>query len=216
MDVAWLPTLAYVLAHERNGALVTLKAVRRGSDSYYGIIITRNDSGVSELADLKGKTFAFVDAASASGHLYPRALLLKNGVDPDKDLDRYLFVGGHDSVVMAVFKGNVEAGAIYEDARDKFKDTMPKILSETKIIAKTDPIPSDTVSFSSKLPPELVEKITQALIDLMNTPEGKKAVYDIYQVEGLVEAKDEDYNTVREMAKLLGLDLEKSVREDAG
>jgi phosphonate transport system substrate-binding protein len=216
VDVAWLPTLAYVLANDRNGATVKLKAVRDGKNTYYGIIITRKDSGINTLADLKGKTFAFVDAASASGHLYPRALLMKNGIDPDKDLKRYLFAGGHDSVVMAVFKKNVAAGASYEDARDKFKDTMPKVLAETKVIAKTDPIPSDTVSFSSKLPPELVEKITQALVDLMKTPEGKKAVYDIYQVEDLVPAADSDYDTVREVAKVLGLDLEKQVKEGAG
>jgi ABC-type phosphate/phosphonate transport system substrate-binding protein len=51
---------------------------------------------------------------------------------------------------------------------------------------------------------------------LMKTPEGKKAVYDIYQVEDLVPAKDEDYDTVREVAKVLDLDLEKSVKEGAG
>lgn len=214
VDVAWLPTLAYVLANNRNGTIVKLKAVRDGKDTYYGLIITRNDSGINAIADLKGKNFAFVDAASASGNLYPRALLMKNGIDPEKDLKRYLYAGGHDSAVMAVFKKNVDAAAIYEDARDKYKDTMPKVLSETKILAKTDPIPSDTVSFSSSLPPELVEKITQALIDLMKTPEGKKAVYDIYQVEVLVPAADSDYDTVREVAKVLDLDLEKQVKGD--
>lgn len=214
VDVAWLPTLAYVLANNRNGTIVKLKAVRDGKDTYYGLIITRNDSGINTIADLKGKNFAFVDAASASGNLYPRALLMKNGVDPEKDLKRYLYAGGHDSAVMAVFKKNVDAAAIYDDARDKYKETMPKVLSETKILAKTDPIPSDTVSFSSSLPPEMVEKITQALIDLMKTPEGKKAVYDIYQVEGLVPAADSDYDTVREVAKVLDLDLEKQVKGD--
>lgn len=216
VDVAWLPTLAYVLAHERNGALVTLKAVRKGSDSYHGIIIARKDSGIEQLSDLKGKTFAFVDAASASGHLYPRALLLRNGINPDSDLERYLFAGGHDSVVLAVYKGNVSAGAIYEDARDKFAETLPNVMEMTTVVAKTDPIPSDTVSFSSKLPPALVEQITKSLVELMDTPEGKQAVYDIYQVEGLVEAKNADYDVVRDMAKLLDLDLERSVREGAG
>jgi len=212
VQVAWLPTLAYVLAHQRNGAEVVLKVVRHGQDTYYGLVITRVDSGVETLEDLKGETFAFVDAASASGHLYPRALLLKHGVDPDTDLERYVFAGGHDSAVLAVYKGNVAAGAIYDDAREKFSETMPEIFEQTKIIGKTDPIPSDTVAIAADVPPEVAKAITQALLDLVHTEEGKQAMYEIYNVEDLVVADDSDYDSVRDVATILDLDLEKQVR----
>ena len=212
VQVAWLPTLAYVLAHQRNGAEVVLKVVRRGQDTYYGLIITRVDSGIETLEDLKGGTFAFVDAASASGHLYPRALLLKHGVDPDTDLERYIFAGGHDSAVLAVYKGNVAAAAIYDDAREKFTETMPEVSEQTKIIGKTDPIPSDTVTIAADVPPEVTAAITQALIELVHTEEGRQAMYEIYNIEDLVAADDGDYDSVRDMAAILDLDLEKQVR----
>jgi len=212
VQVAWLPTLAYVLAHERNGAEVVLKVVRHGRDTYYGLIITRVDSGIETLEDLKGETFAFVDAASASGHLYPRALLLKHGVDPDTDLERYVFAGGHDSAVLAVYKGNVAAGAIYDDAREKFSETIPEVFEQTKVIGKTDPIPSDTVAIAADVPPEVAKAITEALLRLVHTEEGKQAMYEIYNVEDLVVAGDGDYDSVRDMATVLDLDLEKQVR----
>lgn len=211
VHVAWLPTLAYVLAHQRNGAEVVLKVVRDGKDTYYGLIFTRTDSGINTLEDLKGRTFAFVEEASASGHLYPRALLLKHGIDPDKDLARYMFAGGHDSAVLAVYKGNVDAGAMYDDAREKFTDTMPEVFEKTKIIAKTDPIPSDTVAVAADLPPEVVAKIVQALMEIVSDEATKQALYDIYEIEGLVPAEDCDYDTVREMASVLDLDLEKEI-----
>jgi len=211
VHVAWLPTLAYVLAHQRNGAEVVLKVVRGGKDTYYGLIFTRTDSGINTLEDLKGRTFAFVEEASASGHLYPRALLLQHGIDPDKDLARYMFAGGHDSAVLAVYKGNVDAGAMYDDARDKFKDTMPEIFQETKVIGKTDPIPSDTVAVARDLPPEIVAKIVQALMEIVSDEQTKHVLYDLYDIEGLVPAKDSDYDSVREMANVLDLDLEKEV-----
>jgi phosphonate transport system substrate-binding protein len=214
VHVAWLPTLAYVLAHERNGAEVVLKVARHGRDTYYGLIITRVDSGIDELTDLKGKTFAFVEAASASGHLYPRALLMKNGVDPDADLERYIFAGGHDSAALAVYKGNVAAGAIYEDAREKFSETIPQVLAQTKIIGKTDPIPSDTVTIAADVPSAVADAITQALLDLVHSEEGRQAMYDIYNIEDLVPASDSDYDSVREMSGVLDLDLEKQVRRE--
>jgi len=214
VHAAWLPTFAYVLAHQRHNAQVALKVVRDGKDTYFGLIITRTDSGVKALEDLKGRTFAFVDANSASGHLYPRALLLRHGIDPEQDLKRYLFAGGHDSVVLAVFKGSVDAGAIYDDAREKFAQTMPQVLAETTVLATTDPIPSDTVTLAGDLPPELARRLTEALLKLVKTEEGRQAMYDIYQVEDLVPAKDSDYDPVREMARVLDLDLERQLREE--
>jgi len=40
---------------------------------------------------LKERTFAFVDPASTSGHLFPRAFLKKNGIDPEKDFKSMVF-----------------------------------------------------------------------------------------------------------------------------
>ncbi|OPX21317.1 MAG: hypothetical protein B1H03_06845 [Planctomycetales bacterium 4484_113] len=173
--IAWLPPMAYVLARQRNGARVILKVVRHGQAVYHGIILVRKDSGINTLSDLKGRTFAFVEPASASGHLYPRALLMKNGIDPDRDLKRCIFSGSHDSAVLAVFNGSVDAAACYDDARTKLAKTMPELLSETKVLARTADIPSDNVVVSK-------------------------------------DAKDSDYDTLREMAQVLGLDIEKQVR----
>jgi phosphonate transport system substrate-binding protein len=100
---------------------------------------------------------------------------------------------------------------MYDDARDKFKDTMPEIFQETKVIGKTDPIPSDTVAVARDLPPEIVAKIVQALMEIVSDEQTKHVLYDLYDIEGLVPAKDSDYDSVREMANVLDLDLEKEV-----
>jgi phosphonate transport system substrate-binding protein len=55
--MASLATFAYVLAAERGVAEVKLVSVRYGTPTYNGQVIVRKDSGISKLADLKGKSF---------------------------------------------------------------------------------------------------------------------------------------------------------------
>jgi len=213
--IAWLPPMAYVLAHQRNGARVILKVVRRGQAVYHGIILVRKDSGIKTLADLEGKSFAFVEPASASGHLYPRALLMKNGIDPDKDLKSYVFSGSHDSAVLAVFNGSVDAAACFDDARIKFEESMPAVLTETEVLARTPDIPADNVVVAAGLPDDMVAKLTEAFMAIAEDPKGKQVLFDIYNVDGLVPAQDSEYDTLRETARVLGLDIDKHVREES-
>ncbi len=212
--IAWLPPMAYVLAHSRNNARVILKAVRDGKDTYYGFIGVRKDSGIKDLKALVGKKFAFVEPASASGHLYPRALLLENGINPDKDFKEVVFAGSHDAVVIAIFNGSVDAGAFYDDAREKFKESMPEILDQTRIIAKTQPIPADNVTVAGNLPEGIVETLTRALLEIAHEEEGRKILYDIYEIEDLIPAKDKDYDSLRKVAKILDLDLAEELAKE--
>lgn len=57
-----------------------------------------------------------VDAKSASGYVYPRAMLVERGVNPERYFKETIFAGGHDKVISAVFERRVDAGAIYEGA----------------------------------------------------------------------------------------------------
>ena len=86
LDVAWLAPFAYVLAHQKFGADVILSSVRSGSKTYRAQVIVPVDSPIKDVKELRGKKFAFVDSASASGFLYPSALLKDNGIDPKRDL----------------------------------------------------------------------------------------------------------------------------------
>src|SRR5207244_6062947 len=87
-----------------------------GSSTYRGIIVTRKDSGIKSIADLKGKRFAFVDPKSASGYVYPRAMLIEKGIDPETFFSETIFAGSHDRVIAAVLNRRVDAGAIYDGA----------------------------------------------------------------------------------------------------
>ncbi len=99
LDFAFFPPDGYVIASREAGAKVLLKSVRFGNAYYWSAIIVRKDSGYNSIADLEGKTIAWVDPNSAAGYVFPRAALLAKGIDPDTFFGKQVFAGKHDAAV---------------------------------------------------------------------------------------------------------------------
>src|SRR6478672_13503943 len=97
LDVAFLAPASYVLAKNEANIKVILKSERKGIPFYYAAIITRADSGIKSLDDLRGKTFAFGDALSTTGNVFPRKMFREHGIEPVRDFRQILYSGGHDA-----------------------------------------------------------------------------------------------------------------------
>ena len=209
-DIAWLATFAYVIAHEKYGVDVALKTVRFGAHQYRGQLIARADSGIKDLSDVNGKTIAFTDAASTSGFIYPSALFFKEGIKTGETF----FAGGHPQAVLAVYEGTADVGCTYwspkrpdgsvGDARRAVRETYPDVVEKVVIIGYTDWIPNDTVSFRKDFSGDMRDKIVTVLKAYAETEEGKGALGDLYNITGLVDASDSDYDVVRDSLEALG------------
>ncbi len=212
VDVGFLNPFGYVLAHDLNGSKVILKTLRfdavkkKMMDSYRAQFVKKADSPIAKIEDLKGKKVGFVDPASTSGYLYPAALLKEKGIDPEKDI-KGQFLGGHDTVIKAVAKGDVDAGVSYEDARTRVAKEDKEIMKKVVPFAYTDWIPNDTVSVRKDLDDLLAKKIYVAFMIIQQTDAGKKVLKSIYDIDGLTEAKDSDYDIVRRVQKLMNYQL---------
>ncbi len=213
VDVSFLPPTAYVLVHNKKAAEVLLQAQHYavkedGSntdqlvDYYKGIIVVKKNSPISSLMDLKDKKIAWQDAASATGYIYPAVEMKKAGIDPEKDV-KGITVKGNDKGVIAVLNGDVDAAAVFEDARNNVKKDFPNVFNDTKVIYRTQGIPNDTIAVRSDMDEKWKDKISQAFIDIAKDPEGSKLVKDLYAHAGYVKSNDKNFDTVREYQKVL-------------
>lgn len=202
-DIGWLNTFSYVIANQKYGVEVRLVTVRFGLPYYRAEIITQTSSGITGLPDLRGKRFAFVDPASTSGYLFPVAGLKKAGYDPQKFFGQTIFAGSHNNVVLAVYQGRVDAGAVFEDARGTVQKTLPDVMQKVKVVWKSDPIPNDTVSFRKQLPEDVKAKVTTALLRFSQTPAGLDAIKSLYEIEALA-----DYNLLVTKYKVKAANLD--------
>ena len=209
-DVAIINTLGYILAAEKYQVEPRLKLVNRGRDEYFGQILIRSDSKIKNIKDLNGKKFAFVDPASTSGYLLPLRLLKNEKVK----IKEYIFAGRHDSVVAAVYQKQVDAGATFytppdengteKDARMLLKTQYPDVFKKVKILQMTGSIPNDPLIFRKDLPEDLKIKIVKAVRKYIKTEEGAKVFLSTYHITDFKEAKDSDYDKVREYLKDIG------------
>jgi phosphonate transport system substrate-binding protein len=206
VDVAFLTAVGYVLAAREAAAQIVVKATRGGRADYAARIFVLHESPITRLADLRGRTIAFVDPASSSGYIYPMVLLIKEGLVRDRDPKTFfrdsLFAGSHDAALLGVLNGSVDAAAAFDEAPERIlKD--PTKAARFRHIAETARIPNDGVAVRRGLSPDAQGRLTAALLAL-NTPEGIALLRRLYNIDGLVPASDRDYDPVREAVDLLG------------
>lgn len=206
--IGWLNTFNYVLANEKYGVDAALVTVRFGTNFYAGQIVIRADSGITSLADLKGKTMCWVDPNSTSGYIIPSIMLKANGIDPETDFAKTVEAGSHNNVVAAVYNGDCDAGACYSDARSSIEEDYPDVKDVVSILATTTEIPNDNVAFAKNVPQDIRDQITQALLDISASEEGQAALNSLYSIDGLEKTSDSFYDGFRADLSAAGMDIE--------
>lgn len=214
VDVGFLPSDAYVLAHKRKAADPLLQAMRYDYDEpsgkqnpnkldskYQSMIIVRKNSKIKSIKDLKGKKIAIQDPTSTSGYILPVAELYKKGINVVKD-DNLVNVKGHDQGVVSVLNGDTDAAFVFKDARNLVAKDELNVFKEVKPIYFTKKVPNDTISVRSDMSSAFRKKLAKSMKEIVKTKEGAKILKNIYDHYGYKDAKDSDYNIIREYQSL--------------
>ncbi|GAB4563881.1 MAG: putative selenate ABC transporter substrate-binding protein [Geothermobacteraceae bacterium] len=196
VQVASLGDVTFFEANRGFGAIPIVRPLNKlGRSEYRSIIITRSDSGIGTLADLKGKTFAFGNLHSTSGNLLPRLLLFKNGITLF-DLASYQNLNSHTDVARGVLKGKFDAGAVKDVVALRYQE------NGLKIIARSEPVPSVPVVARPDADPEMIRALRETFlaIDPTDPAMAKRMTgWDPEFRNGFVPATAEDYAPIFKM-----------------
>jgi phosphonate transport system substrate-binding protein len=205
-DMAFVHPAGYVFASREAKARIVAVDVWHGKTSYTSRFYVRKDSGLKSLAELRGKTIAFVDPGSTSGYVYPMVTLIKRGLvtnrDPKSFFKEAMFAGTHEAALLALLNGSVDAVASFDLAPQQYLKDKERVERVT-YVAETDPIPEAGMCVRDGLDPALLGKLVESLMSF-NAPEYRPILKNFYGIDGFAPAKDSDYNPVREAIDLLG------------
>jgi phosphonate transport system substrate-binding protein len=204
VDIAFLPPFGYVLANEKYKSEIILKAIRNGHAFYRSQFVVRKGTAKS-INDLKGKIWAYPDAASTSGYIFPKAYMIKNGINPDKFFKDRIQTGSHDNAILAVYNKEADLATTFEGAENRLIKEYKDIKDKLEVIAYTDSIPNDGIVIRANLDNQLKEKIKKVFLELNNDEEALKILKEVYSWDGIAVANDKDYDVVREVMKLLNI-----------
>jgi phosphonate transport system substrate-binding protein len=110
--IGFIPALGYVLANQLCGVEPGLAAERRGWNVYWTGFFVARDSEYQTLEDLAGAKWAYPDAGSTSGYLYPASIFADLGVELGDTLE----AGGHPQSILAVYNGQADVATAFFSA----------------------------------------------------------------------------------------------------
>jgi len=199
-QLCFLTPSTYIKAHRQGGTRVLVKALRDGKPYHHSVIIANPDSGIDNVEDIRGRSFAFGDENSTSSHIVPRFMLFEAGIKLD-DLSEYAFLKRQDNVAEAVLKGEFDAGGVMEATALRYRE------KGIRLVKFSDEIPEFNICVTRLWPDEEVRRALDALLSLDDsTVEGSAIMKSLdSHYTGFAPADDSDYDRIRDIMHHLGL-----------
>lgn len=202
VDIAYLGGFTYVQASKRAG--VSPLVQRERDRNFHSVFITHPGSGIDGLADLTGRTFAFGDVNSTSGHLMPEYFMRQNNVDPEV-IAKAVYTGGHDATALAVANRKVDAGAMDEAVFERMTKEGKLDPGKVKVFYTTPPFFDYVWAARQGLDPRLADKFSAAFLKMSAADPSQKSILDLLSATGYERANDSDYDNLRQAARDAGL-----------
>ncbi|MGA0034124.1 MAG: putative selenate ABC transporter substrate-binding protein [Burkholderiales bacterium] len=204
LDMVWYGGFTFVQAHIRTKGTAIPLVQREEDEKFRSVFITRAGSGIAKLGDLKGKNFAFGSVSSTSGHLMPRSFMLKEGLNPDKDM-RIAFSGAHDATALQVAGGKVEAGALNISVWEKLVEEKRIDPKQVRVFYTTPPYYDYNWTVRGDLDKSVVDNIRKAFLALDAKNPEHAEILKLQRATRFVPTKAENYKSIEQAARSAGL-----------
>ena len=206
IDIGWYGAFSYIAAESEMELNPLVVETRKDSGpNYQSLIITHKDSKIRSIEGLEGHSFAFVDSGSTSGFVLPYALFKSRNIDYKQFLSGYYFAGSHEQVPLDIQEHKVDAGAISSIQFDTFINKGKIKRDDFVVFWKSNDIPGPPFVARSGLDKEIQTNFVDAMVNIHNdAPEGLHA-FDT-SIEKYIKVESKDYNSIRNIATILGKD----------
>lgn len=165
------------------------------AEDFKGLFIVRKDGNIETPADLKGKTVSYPSPTALAAAVMPQYFLHENGININRDIQNS-YVGSQESSIMNVYMGQAAAGATWPPPWRIFQKQHPVEAAQLKVIWETSALVNNSVMVRNDIPQAIRQQLTQTLLDLPKTPEGREILAKM-ETARFHAADDASYDVVR-------------------
>lgn len=204
VHLARLGPASYVSAKKADPQLTAFASYEHKANAYqasgafyYSLLIVRADSGIDNIASLRGKRLALVDPQSTSGSLIPRHVFAKQvGSSLENYFGQLGYTGSHVQSVKRILAGQADA-AFVSSASLAATLTDSASTQKIRVLWRSAAYPHDPFVYRGQLCNALKEKIRNVFLE----GDGARKAATLQNLDGVrfVPVSDRDYQPIREI-----------------
>jgi phosphonate transport system substrate-binding protein len=171
--------------------LATTQTTKQGMERayYFGHIIVREDSNITDISQLENRSFAFIDPSSSSGYRFPRMYFYKKGINPETYFSKIVFAGSHPNGTDMLAAGKIDALSTWDLNLWTAQKQYGKIF---RSIAKIGPIVQLALVANHTVSQDMYSALRKTAIDIQPGDLPKSSSYS-----GFKGFSDRNYDNVR-------------------
>lgn len=176
------------------GALLQMRSLD-GSTNQQGVLVVRRDSGLTDPAQLRGRTVMFGPRTSSPKWVAARLLFESRGVAVDSDL-KVMNGGCCEDIAFAVSVRSVDAGVVCDHflgqhgARQKELGVEPGSLA---VIGRTRAFPTRILAARKGVPADVLDAVARALLEIDPAKPAHAAMLASAELRGFVRTTEAEY-----------------------
>ncbi|WP_304131882.1 phosphate/phosphite/phosphonate ABC transporter substrate-binding protein [Ignavibacterium album] len=192
LDFAFICTGAYLEARNEIPIEILAVPVVNGKPYYQAYVIANEESQISEINQLKGKSFAFTDPLSNTGYSYIINYLKEKNTSPERFFSKTIFTYAHDYSIQAVKRKIVDGATVDGLVFEYLKHFQPEKIAGVKVILKSREFGIPPFVIQKNLDNNIKQKLRSVMLNMHNDPEGKKLLSKI-MIDKFILADDSIY-----------------------
>jgi phosphonate transport system substrate-binding protein len=203
-DLGVICGLPYVWLADRHpspveplAAPVLVGARYGGRPIYYSDVIVHQDSPITCLEELRGRSWAYNEPASHSGHTVTLYSLVAMGAQPGF-LGPVVEAGFHKRAIRMVHSGSVDAAAIDSQVLAIELRDHPRLADGLRAIGAFGPSTIQPVVAASRLPDQLKDQVREVLVTLAGDL-AARSILAYGLIDRFTQVGDAAYDDIRAM-----------------
>ena len=198
VDFVILPSMDYLRIKNRVDVSLSLGQVRGGKVSVKYLLLTRANTGYTQLKDLKDKKMLISNGDDIAA-MYMSTLLLKNRLGEAKNFFSSVEEKTKASqVVLSVFFGQADACVTTDVTLKTMIELNPQLEKILKVMSSSQELVTSVAVFRTSVSADIQKKTIDIGVKLQDNLRGRQILL-LFKIDGLVPLKESDLIGIKDL-----------------